>query len=212
MADNYVETMGKIKKGVKILFIVSMLLSLASIVLLVVFNFAGVIHIQTIEGNKYASGFDYPGWQILYWGVGDMIIQGYTEYTFNIWNTLAVFVPLFACLVTGIMYLKSYKVRGTNKKKAILEIIAGVALLFGAIMIINCDKFAIANASRVKDSYVDYYSKYLLPALNGETSYGKTIYPLIVMIVGLVGAVVKFANAALLLFQKSYAKKAKANQ
>lgn len=207
--NNYKEVMATIKKWVKTLFIVSICFAVISIILLIVYNFAGVFYLQTLPGTKYENGFTYPGWQSIYYGVGEMIIQGYTEFTFNIWNFLGLFVPLIALIVCSIMYIMNYNVKGTNYKKAVIEFIAAGAIIFGSIMLFNCDKFAIANASKVTDSYQNFYKEYLVPALNGELTFHKTFYPTLILIVGLLTGVIKIANGGLLIYQKQYAKKNK---
>lgn len=201
--------MSRIKSFVKIGFIVSLILTVLCLLLLITFNFAGVFTIQTLPGTKYEKAFTYPGWQAIYWGVGEMIIQGYTEFTFNIFNFLGFLLPFLGIIVWLVMYLKSYKVRGTNKKKAILEFVAAGLILFGGFMLFFCDKFAIMNAKNVKDSYQNYYTEYLLPAINGEVSFQKTFFPVLLLIISILTALVKVANGCLLIFQKKFALKNK---
>ena len=201
--------MSRIKSFVKIGFIVSLILTVLCLLLLITFNFAGVFTIQTLPGTKYENAFTYPGWQAIYWGVGEMIIQGYTEFTFNIFNFLGFLLPFLVIIVWLVMYLKSYKVRGTNKKKAILEFVAAGLILFGGFMLFFCDKFAIMNAKNVKDSYQNYYTEYLLPAINGEVSFQKTFFPVLLLIISILTALVKVANGCLLIFQKKFALKNK---
>lgn len=196
------ERMNLVKKLNRIFFYVSLEFSLALAVLLVCFNFAGVFTIQTLPGTKYENPFTYPGWQCIYYGVGEMIIQNYTEFTFNIYNCLGLFVPLIGLIVTSIILMKNFNRKGTNKKKAIVEIIMAVLAIFGGIMLFNCDKFAIQNASQVHDSYQNYYKEYLLPALNGEVMFHKTFYPTLILIVSIVTAAVKACDAAILIYQK----------
>lgn len=196
------ERMNLLKKLNRIFFYISSVFSLAMIVLLVCFNFAGVFTIQTLPGTKYENPFTYPGWQCIYYGVGEMIIQNYTEFTFNIYNCLGLFVPLIALIVTSIILMKNFNRKGKNRKKAIAEIIAAVLVLFGGIMLFNCDKFSISNASKVADSYQNYYKEYLLPALNGEVMFQKTFYPTLILIVSIVTAAVKSCDAAILIYQK----------
>ena len=204
--------MSRIKSFVKIGFIVSLILTVLCLLLLITFNFAGVFTIQTLPGTKYENAFTYPGWQAIYWGVGEMIIQGYTEFTFNIFNFLGFLLPFLVIIVWLVMYLKSYKVRGTNKKKAILEFVAAGLILFGGFMLFFCDKFAIMNAKNVKDSYQNYYTEYLLPAINGEVSFQKTFFPVLLLIISILTALVKVANGCLLIFQKKFALKNKGAQ
>lgn len=204
--------MSRIKSFVKIGFIVSLILTVLCLLLLITFNFAGVFTIQTLPGTKYENAFTYPGWQAIYWGVGEMIIQGYTEFSFNIFNFLGFLLPFLGIIVWLVMYLKSYKVRGTNKKKAILEFVAAGLILFGGFMLFFCDKFAIMNAKNVKDSYQNYYTEYLLPAINGEVSFQKTFFPVLLLIISILTGLVKVANGCLLIFQKKFALKNKGAQ
>lgn len=198
-----------IKKIIRIISIVSLISGVIMLVLLVLFNFSGVFTIQTLPGTKYENGFTYPGWQSIFFGMGEMMIQGYTEFGFDIYTCLGLFVPFLAIIVCTIIYLKNYKRKGTNRKKAILEFIMAGTILFGAIMLFNCDNFSILMASKVEGSYQSYYKEYLLPALNGEVSFTKEIYPYIILIFGIVFALVKGANGGLLIYQKKYALKLK---
>ena len=85
-----------LKPVVKVLTLVSIALGLVAIASLIVYNFSEVLTIYTDEGTKYADGFSYPGYQTIFAGFGNMIIQGYTEATFNIWTFLGCFMPLIA--------------------------------------------------------------------------------------------------------------------
>lgn len=207
--SQYQAKMDAIKKLIKIGFFASLVLGIASLILFICFNFIGVLSIKTLEGTKYQNGFTYPGWQIIYYGVGDWIIQGYTEYTFNIFNFLGFFLPTLMMILWLFLYLPSYKRKGTNRKKAVLEILSGALILFGAVMLFNCDKFAVLNAKNVKDSYQNYYQMYLVPAMNGELYFRKTFYPTLILIVGCLTSLVKILNGLLLIYQKNFAKKNK---
>ena len=200
------ERMNLLKKLNRIMFYLSVGFSLLMIVLLVLFNFVGVFTIQTLPGTKYENPFTYPGWQCIYYGVGEMIIQNYTEFTFNIFNCLGLFVPFIGGIVTTIILVRNFKRRGQNRKKAIVEIIMAFLCLFGGIMLFNCDRFAIMNASKVADSYQNYYKEYLLPALNGEVMFKKTFYPTLILIVSILTCIIKGADAFVLLYQKKLAK------
>ena len=188
----------------KTLAIISVLMSFVAIGFLVAFNFAGVFTLFTDTGTKYENGFTYPGYQAIYAGFGNMIIQGYTEATFNIWTFLGDVLPVIACVVSIVILIANFRKRGTNNKKAIVELITASVLLFGGIMLFNCDKLWIENAKHVTDSYTDYYETYLLPALNGEILFDKEYFPLYVLIACTVAAIIKYIYASVLLFQKYY--------
>lgn len=207
---SYSLTMGRLKRAVTIFFFVGLLLAIASMTVLVLFNFMGVFTLHTGNtGSKYEEAFTYPGWQALYYGVGTMIIQGYTEWTTDIWLCAAFLVPFFAVLVLEIMVAIRFKRKGTNRFKAVAEFIMAGLLLIGGIMLFNCDKFTIAQAKQVTDSYTNYYKEYLLPALEGQDGgyFRKEAFPTILLIVCLLTALVKGIDGALLLIQKSIAEK-----
>ena len=195
-----------LKPTVKILTLISIALGLVAVAILVLYNFSDVLTIYTDEGTKYADGFSYPGYQTIFAGFGNMIIQGYTEATFNIWTFLGCFLPLFGCIVASIMLATNFARRGTNKKKAIVEDVVAIFLIFGAIILFNVDKLWIENAKHVTGSYTNYYEAYLVPAMNGELYFAKDYFPTVVLVVCLVVGIVKALNCGLLLFQKYYAR------
>ena len=195
-----------LKPTVKVLTLISIALGLLAVAMLVLYNFSDVLTIYTDEGTKYADGFSYPGYQTIFSGFGNMIIQGYTEATFNIWTFLGCFLPLFGCIVASIMLATNFARRGTNKKKAIVEGIVAVFLIFGGIILFNVDKLWIANAKAVTGSYTYYYEAYLMPAINGELYFGKDYFPTVVLTICLIAGIVKALNCGLLLFQKYYAR------
>ncbi len=105
------------------------------------------------------------------------------------------------------MLATNFNRRGTNKKKAIVEGIVAICLIFGGIILFNCDKLWIENAKHVTGSYTNYYEEYLLPAMNGELYFGKDYYPTVVLVVCLITGIFKAINCGVLLFQKYYARK-----
>ena len=200
-------------KVLKVLKPTNIILSLISVVLggvaigfLVGFNFADVFTIFTNEGTKYADGYSYPGFQAIYYGFGNMVIQGYQEAGFNLLMFLGFLLPFVGCIVACVMLLTNLLRKGTNKKRAILEGIVGATLIFGAIVLLNCDKLWISNSQKVTGSYTNYYETYLKPALNGELYFGRDRYPGIVFTICLIAGIVKFVNCGMLLFQKYYAR------
>lgn len=196
-----------LKPVARILALVSIALSILAIVILVLFNFSDVLTIYTDDGTKYANGFSYPGYQTIFSGFGNMIIQGYTEATFNIWTFLGCFLPLIGCIVAAIMLATNFARRGTNKKKAIVEGVTAILLIVGGIILFNVDKLWIENAKHVTGSYTNYYEEYLLPAMNGELYFGKDYFPTVTLVVCLIAGVFKAINCGVLLFQKYYARK-----
>ena len=196
-----------LKPTVRVLTLISIALGLLAIAILVLYNFSDVLTIYTDDGTKYADGFSYPGYQTIFFGFGNMIIQGYTETTFNIWTFLGCFLPLIGCIVACVMLSTNFLRRGTNKKKAIVEGIVAVFLIFGGIILYNVDKLWIANAKAVTGSYTYYYEAYLMPAIGGELYFAKDYFPTVVLVVCLIVGIVKALNCGLLLFQKYYARR-----
>ena len=195
-----------LKPIMRVLSLVSIALGLLAIAMLVLYNFSDVFTIWT-DADKYAEGFSYPGFQSIFYGYGNMIIQGYTEATFNIWLFLGCFLPLIGCIVSCVMLGTNFLRRGVNRKKAILEGIVSVLLIFGAFILFNCDKLWIENAKHVKGSYTNYYEAYLKPAVDGTAGYFvKDYFPVVVFAVCLVAGLFKAAHCGLLIFQKLYAR------
>lgn len=201
--------MGVIKLLVRITTITSLISGLIMLILLILFNFSGVFTIKTLPGTKYENGFTYPGRQSIFFGMGEMMIQGYTEFGFDIYTCLGLFIPFIAIIICSIIYLNNLKKKGTNRKKAILDFVMAGTILFGAIILFNCDSFSILMASQVEGSYQNYYEEYLLPALNGEVSFTKEIYPYLILVLGILFTLIKAANGGLLIYQKKYALKLK---
>ena len=210
--ENENSVLKTLKPVVRVVSLVSIAAGLLAIAILVLFNFSDVFTIYTDDGTKYASGFSYPGYQAIFSGFGNMIIQGYVEATFNIWTFLGCFLPLFGCIVATIILSTNFLRRGTNKKKAIVEGIVAVLLIFGAIILFNVDKFWIENAKNVKDSYTNYYEVYLKPAMEGELYFGRDYFPVVTFVVCLIAGIIKAINCGLLLFQKYYARKVNRQQ
>lgn len=193
---NKLEQMKKIRK---VLLAVTLIAAAASLAVLIAFNFMPVFNLTTEGTDKFGKGFDYPGWQAIYYGIGIQFIPGYYEFGFNIWTCLGMFVPLLSLIICTIMYRK-----GKNKRKAILEIIMAAALIFGALILVNCRELAVLVASnRGMNSFKDAY---LLPAIEAGT-FKLLAFPKILCVVCLVSAAVKIGNGSFLLYQKAYAKK-----
>ena len=209
--NNENKTLKTLKPVNRALSIASILLGLYAIVTLIIFNFADVITIITDEGTKYAEGFSYPGYQTIFAGFGNMIIQGYYEAGFNIWMCLAMFLPLIGTIVATVILITNFSRRGTNKKRAIVEAVVGILLIVGGCILFNVDKMWINAAKSVTGSYTNYYEVYLLPAINGELFFGKCAYPVYTFVICLIAGIVKLVNCGMLLFQKYYARKIKAN-
>lgn len=198
--DNAVQTkLEKMKKVRKILLIVSVILSVAAFVTLILFNFMPVFNLTLKGSDKFGNGFDYPGWQAIYYGIGIQYIPGYYEFGFDIWTTLGMFVPLLAIIVCYVIYRK-----GKNRHKAICEYVMGASLIFGGVILLFCGEFAINVASSAGMAAFD--KTYLYPAIAAGT-FRLLAYPIITCAVCVLAGIFKIINGSFLLHQRSYGMK-----
>lgn len=195
------QKLAQMKKIRKVLGVVTMIAMVASLLALVAFNFADVCNLTVAGTDKFGKGFDYPGWQLIYYGIGIQYIPGYYEFGFNIWTCLGMFVPVLSLIICSVLYRG-----GKNKRKAILEFVMGVSLVFGALILVNCTKLAVLVASN--EGMNSFKDSYLMPAVEAGT-FTLSSYPKILCAVLLAAAVIKIANGAFLLYQKAYAMKNK---
>lgn len=195
------QKLGKMKKIRKVLTAATMIAAAVSLAMLIAFNFADVCNL-TVEGtDKFGKGFDYPGWQLIYYGIGIQYIPGYYEFGFNIWTCLGMFVPVLALIICTILYRT-----GKNRRKAVLEFVTGGTLIFGGLILVNCTKLAVLVASN--EGMNSFKDAYLLPAIEAGT-FTLSVYPKILCVVLLTAAALKIANGIFLLYQKAYADKNK---
>jgi len=188
----------KMAKTRKILFAVSLVMALASAVVLVLYNFMPVVNLTVAGTDKFGDGLDYPGWQMIYYGIGRQYIPGYYEFGFDIFTCLGMFVPLIAMLVGAVQYGK-----GKNKKKAVLEFVMAGCLIFGALMLVNVRSFAVLVASN--KGMASFKDSYLAPAIEAGT-FKLLTWPKVTCAVLLVTAAIKIYNGVFLLKQKAFAK------
>lgn len=208
----YSKKMPKIKKALKILYIATLVLGIASLLVICLFNAFGVFSIKTATGTKYGDGFTYPGYQAIFYGYGEMIIQGYTESSFNPITFSALLVALIGVITCLVLLHKNKNKKGTNTKRAIIAFVLGVVILYSSIVLFNCDKLWIWSAKQVNGAYSNYYSEYLEKALNGEVYFKKEAYPTILLIVGIISSLVSAGYGATLIYQKQFAKKYKSKE
>lgn len=202
--ENVQEKIAQMNRTRKLLWVLSLVASAAALICLVLFNFMPAAHLTVAGTDKFGNGFSYPGWQLIYYGIGIQYIPGYYEFGFNIITCLAMYVPFFAIIICTIM-----SKRGKNKRKAILEFIMAGTTLVGGILLFNCRTFAALVASnKGMNSFRDAY---LNPAIEAGT-FDLLTFPKILLVVCLIVAVVKGGYGAFLLYQRAYAIKNNANQ
>ena len=202
--ENVNEKLEQMKKTRKLLWMLSILATVAVLVMLVLFNFMPAARLTVAGTDKFGNGFSYPGWQLIFYGIGIQYIPGYYEFGFDIITCLGLFVPLIALIVCTVMSGK-----GKNKRKAILEFVMAAAILFGGIILFHCRTFAALVASnKGMNSFRDAY---LNPAIEAGT-FDLLTFPKILLVVCLIAAVVKGLYGAFLLYQRDYAIKHNVNK
>jgi len=193
------EKLEQMKKLRKILVWASAIASVVVAVVLILFNFMPCTNLQLEGSDKFQNGFSYPGWQLIYYGIGIQYIVGYYEFGFNIWTCLGMFLPLIAMVVCYLLYNK-----GKNKHKAIMEFVMAGCIIFGGIMLVLCGELSINVAGT--QGLVNFRDTYLYPAIAYET-YTLLAYPIITFVVCLIVGLFKVFNGLFLLYQKSYGEK-----
>ena len=202
--ENVKEKLEQMNRTRKFLWVLSLIGALAVLVMLVLFNFMPAARLTVAGTDKFGSGFSYPGWQLIFYGIGIQYIPGYYEFGFDIITCLGLFVPFFAIIICTIM-----SKQGKNKRKAILEFVMAASILAGGIILFNCRTFAALVASnKGMNSFRDAY---LNPAIEAGT-FDLLTFPKILLVVCIVVAVLKGLYGAFLLYQRDFAIKNGVNQ
>lgn len=182
-----------LKKLRKIFAIAALCAAAVTFVVLVVYHFVPVMNL-VIE--KYPNGFGYPGYQAIYFGFGIQFIPDYVEFGFNIVMFIGMWLAILSLIVCTALMRK-----GKNRMKAVLEFVTAACLLAGGIILLNCTSLAV-NVAGTKN---DFAAK-LADAIR-QGNFTRTAYTYITFAVCIVAALVKAAYGALLLYQRSYARK-----
>lgn len=186
------------KKTRRILSKVTLAAAIAAIIMLVAYNFMPVANLTVnTAGNTFEGrGFDFPGWQLLYYGIGRQFIPDRNYFDPNPITIAALFLPLIALIVCSATYSHT-----RNKGKAIKEFICAGTLIYGGIVLGRITTFAYFASTTKADNF---RATYLDVA---ESSFTDLTFAKVTMIVLLLAAVIKLINGAFLLYQKSFAQK-----
>ena len=193
------EKLAGMKKTRKTLSKVTLCVSILAIILLVAYNFIGVVFCKTefaqvICNVHFEQGYAFPGWQVVFWGMGNQYIMGGQLFDPN---PLAIAAMIGTILV--LIVCTALK-KGKNKAKAIREFISAACLCFSALVL----GFFIAPVSLM--TATDNLSQFRSNVLNVPgTIYNATAAAIIVGVVLLLFAAVKVYNALFLLKQKKFA-------
>ena len=196
--EQVIAKLDSMKKTRRLLSKVTLIAAIVAIVFLLAYNFMPVANLtvdtagNTFEGN----GFDFPGWQLLYYGIGRQFIPDRNYFDPNPITIAALFLPLIALIVCARTYNFT-----RNKGKAIKEFICAATLIYGGVVLGSITTFAYFASTTKADNF---RATYLDVA---ESSFTNLAFARITMIVLFLAAVIKIANGAFLLYQKSYAQK-----
>lgn len=175
---------------------VTLAAAIIAIIVLVCYNFMPVANLTVdTAGNSFeGKGFNFPGWQLLYYGIGRQFIPDRNFFDPNPITILAFLLPLIAMIWTMATYNTT-----RNKGKAIREFVCAVTLLYGSIVLGNITTFAYFAATTKADNF---RATYLDVA---ESSFTNLPYAKITLVILLIVALIKLANGAFLLYQKKFA-------
>ncbi len=197
------EKLDGMKKTRKKLRTLTTIVSLASIALLIAYNFLGVTFMQVstkdtiISAANFTEGFTFPGWQMVFWGCGGQFIYQDNLIDPNPW----AIVGMVGTILVLIICTATYKA-GKNMTKAVKEFISGAFLCYSACVL---SFFIVPLAMMfVTSGGVYNFASYVY---DDGTLFIPTILCVALGVVLAVFAVVKFYNGAFLLKQKAFAKK-----
>lgn len=193
------EKLAGMKKTRKTLGKVTLCVSILAIILLVAYNFLGVVFCKTefaqvICNVHFEQGYSFPGWQVVFWGMGNQYIMGGQLFDPNPLAIAAMIGTIIVLIVCAAIK------KGKNKAKAIREFISAACLCFSALVL----GFFIAPVSLM--TATDNLSQFRSNVLNVPgTVYNATPIAIVIGVVLLVFAAVKVYNALFLLKQKKFA-------
>lgn len=208
------EKLQKMKKLGKIFRIVSLVAGIAIALMFVFFCLAPAMRLTTDIG-KYAKGYNYYGWQLIFKGCGypplailcmfeeqSTVAGDYVpntwDFDFNFWTFFGLILPLIALIVCGIVSVKM-----KNRGKAVCEFVMGGSILLGAILLLCCGALSV-NVATDMGAGVGFKNQYLLPAIEAGT-YKTQFYPIFLFVMALLVALFKVFRGLFLLYQRKYA-------
>ena len=186
------------KKIRKTMGTVTLIVSLVCIAVLLTYNFMPVTYLQSIPGSDFEQGFEFPGWQMIYYGFGRQFIP--IDHLFDP-NPITI-VGMIGTLIVLIALTATYN-KGLNQSKAIKEFIMAAFLIYSAV-VLGAAIIPVATTAATSGSVYNFLNQYLLAP---DTIFEPMTYAWITFAVLLVAAAVKIGNGAFLLYQKNFAAK-----
>ena len=194
------EKLAGMKKTRKTLAKVTLCASILAMLLLVAYNILEVVFCKTeveaiVTAVHFEKGFSFPGWQVIFWGMGGQYIMGGQLFDPN---PLAI-IAMVGTLIVLIVCLALRK-KGKNKAKAIREFISAGCLCFSALVL--CFFIVPVSKLAVTSGGVYHFKEFLETE---GTIYKPTSIAIVIGVVLLLFAAVKVYNALFLLKQKKFA-------
>lgn len=170
----------------KIIGMLSVASGFASLIMVIIYNFAPIFSIYTDMNDRFVPAKSYVGWEVIFYSYGGQIIYGYHHFGFNIVLFLGMILPVLTLLIGGIRYMT-----GKGKKRMRLEIIMAVVTAIGAVILVNARDLVHALST----------SKDIINEMEDAISNGNfklLIYPIITCVVMILTALLKVVNAILI--------------
>ena len=191
------EKLDSMKRLRRLLTKVTIAAAIVAVIVLLCYHFMPVANLTVATaGNTFEQGFDFPGWQLLYYGIGRQFIPDRNYFDPNPITITALWLPLIA-LIYGAATLR----KTLNKGKAIREFVAAVLSIYGGVVLGNIAHFAYYASTTKADNFRATYLDI------AESSFVTLGYAKFAMVVLFVVAAIKIFNGVFLLYQKNYAVK-----
>ena len=192
------EKLDSMKKIRKTMSTVTLIVALVCIAVLLAYNFMPVTYLQSVLGSDFEQGFEFPGWQMIYYGFGRQFIP--IDHLFDP-NPITI-VGMIGTLIVLIALTATYS-KGLNKSKATKEFIMAAFLLYSSV-VLGAAIIPVATTAATSGSVYNFLNQYLLAP---DTIFEPMAYAWVTFAVLLIAALVKIGNGAFLLYQKSFAEK-----
>ena len=186
------------KKLRKTLATVTKIVAVVCILVLLAYNFMPVTYLQSIEGSDFEQGFEFPGWQMIYYGFGRQFIP--IDHLFDP-NPFTI-VGMVGTLIVLIALTATYD-KGRNQAKAVKEFIMAAFLAYSAF-VLGALIIPVATTAATSGSVYNFLNQYLLAP---DTIFEPMAYAWVTFAVLLAAAAVKIGNGVFLLYQKNFAAK-----
>ena len=195
------EKLAGMKKTRKTLSALALTAALVAIAALIAYNLLGVVFCQneafgqTLAACDFAKGYTFPGWQVIFWGMGNQYIMGgqlFDPSPLGIAAMVGTLLVLIICL--------ALRNKGKNKSKAVKEFLSAACLAYSAVILGFCIApvalmTATNNLSQFRSNVLD------VPG----TVFTGTAIAVVIGVVLLVCAAVKCCYGLFLLKQKKLA-------